>query len=111
MFSKLKLFQDLGHEIILIIGDFTARIGDPTGRSKTRPALSEGEIAHNAKTYLDQVGKILDISKIKIVYNSMWLDSLSCKEMVNLCGKVTVARLIEREDFANRIAQKQPLGS
>jgi len=107
--SKLKQFQDLGHEIVFLIGDFTARIGDPTGRSKTRPILSEEEIALNAKTYLDQVGRILDPSKITVRYNSEWLDKLSTKELIQLCAKTTLARLTEREDFAKRIAEQQPV--
>ncbi|HZW61884.1 MAG TPA: tyrosine--tRNA ligase, partial [Candidatus Babeliales bacterium] len=108
--SKMKQFQDLGHDIIFLIGDFTARIGDPTGRSKTRPPLTEEEIAHNTKTYFDQVSKILDPKKITVRYNSEWLDALTMKEMVKLCGKVTLARLTEREDFAKRIAENQTIG-
>ena len=108
--SKLKVFQDFGHDIILIIGDFTARIGDPTGRSKTRPALTEQEIAEHAKTYIDQVGKILDIKKTKIVRNSEWLDKLSIKDFVKLCGKVTLSRIIERDDFEKRLKEKITIG-
>lgn len=108
--SKLRQFQDLGHEIIFIIGDFTARIGDPTGKSKTRPPLSEADIAHNTKTYFEQVGRILDTNKMRIHYNSEWLDAISIKDMVRLCAKTTLARLTEREDFANRIATHQPVG-
>ena len=108
--SKLKQFQDLGHEVIFLIGDFTARIGDPTGKSKTRPSLTAQEIAYNTKTYFEQVSKILDPHKITISYNSAWLDALTSKELVQLCGKVTLAQLTEREDFAQRIAQHQPIG-
>lgn len=108
--SKLRQFQDLGHEVIFLIGDFTARIGDPTGRSKTRPPLSEQQILANTKTYFEQVGKILDPKKLTVRYNSEWLDKLSSKEMLQLCGKVTLSRLIEREDFANRLAEHQPIG-
>lgn len=108
--SKLKQFQDLGHDIILIIGDFTARIGDPTGKSKTRPPLTQEQIAFNARTYFEQVGKILDLKKVRVCYNSEWLDKLSAKDMVQLCGQVTLARLIEREDFANRMQNNQPIG-
>lgn len=107
--SKMKQFQDLGHHIIFLIGDFTARIGDPTGKSKTRPPLTEEEIAHNTKTYFEQVSKILDPKKVTIRYNSEWLDALSIKDMIKLCAKVTLARLTEREDFANRIANRQPI--
>jgi len=107
---KLKQLQDLGHTIIFLIGDFTARIGDPTGKSKTRPPLSEQEIEKNTKTYLEQVTKILDPKKLTVRYNSEWLDKLSSKEMVALCSKVTLARLTEREDFANRIKKQQSIG-
>lgn len=108
--SKLKQFQELGHEIVFLIGDFTARIGDPTGRSKTRPILSEEQIAINAKTYLDQVGKILDLKNVSIRYNSEWLDKLTAKDIITLCAKLTLARLTEREDFAKRIGEHQPIG-
>ncbi len=108
--SKMKQFQDLGHEVIFLIGDFTARIGDPTGRSKTRPPLSHEDIAHNTKTYFEQVSKILDPKKVVVRYNSEWLDALSIKDMLKLCGKVTLARLTEREDFAKRIKEDQPIG-
>jgi tyrosyl-tRNA synthetase len=101
--SKLKQLQDLGHEIIFLIGDFTALIGDPTGKSKTRPPLSQEQIKENTKTYFEQVGKIIDIKNATIVYNSSWLSQLSSVDMVNLLSKVTVARVIEREDFAKRI--------
>ncbi len=107
--SKLKEFQDLGHEIIFLIGDFTARIGDPTGKSKTRPPLSEEQIALNTVTYFEQVGKILDPALIKIVYNSHWLEKLTAKQLVDLCAKVTVARLIERNDFQQRLQEKQSI--
>jgi len=108
--AKLRQFQELGHEIIFLIGDFTARIGDPTGKSKTRPPLFDEQIKENAKTYLEQVGKILDLSKTTLRYNSEWLQKLSSIEWVKLCGKVTLARIIEREDFANRIEQNQSIG-
>lgn len=108
--SKLREFQDAGHEIIVVIGDFTARIGDPTGRSKTRPPLTDEEIAHNAATYFEQVGKIIDTNKVRIVYNSEWLGSLTSKEFINLCAKTTLARLTEREDFAKRIREGVPVG-
>jgi tyrosyl-tRNA synthetase len=108
--AKLKQFQDLGHNIIFLIGDFTARIGDPTGKSKTRPSLSQKEIEHNMKTYFDQVGKILDMKKARVAYNSEWLAKLTMADMIDLAAKVTVARLIEREDFATRIANNQTIG-
>ncbi len=108
--GKMRQLQDLGHEIIFIIGDFTARIGDPTGKSKTRPPLTEEEIQHNTRTYFEQLGKILDTNKMRVVYNSEWLDSLTVKEMVKLCAKTTVARIIEREDFARRLANNTSIG-
>ncbi len=108
--SKLRQFQDLGHEVVFLIGDFTARIGDPTGKSKTRPPLTEQEIARNTKTYFEQVGKILDPKKLTINYNSEWLDKLTSKEVVQLCGKLTLARLTEREDFSSRIKKQQSIG-
>lgn len=107
---KMRQFQDLGHTVIFLIGDFTARIGDPTGKSKTRPPLTEEAILANTKTYFEQVGKILDISKVQIRYNSEWLSKLSFIDVVNLSAKVTVARLIEREDFANRLKNQQSIG-
>ncbi len=99
---KLKQFQDLGHKVVLIIGDFTALIGDPSGRSKTRPALSEKEIKENAKTYYDQAKKILDSSKTEVRYNSEWLKKIDLKEMLKLMTNITVAQMLEREDFKNR---------
>lgn len=108
--SKLKQFQDLGHEVIFLIGDFTARIGDPTGKSKTRPPLTEKEIAHNTTTYFEQVSKILDPKKVTIRFNSEWLDTLTSKDLVALCAKVTLARLTERDDFAARIAKHESIG-
>lgn len=108
--SKLRQFQDLGHEVVFLIGDFTARIGDPSGRSKTRPPLTDEQIAFNTKTYFTQVSKILDPTKVVIRYNSEWLDKLTARDFVGLCSKVTLARVIEREDFANRMAQHQTIG-
>jgi tyrosyl-tRNA synthetase len=108
--TKLKQFQDLGHRIVFLIGDFTARIGDPTGRSKTRPPLSEDQIFHNTRTYFEQVGRVLDTNKLEIRYNSEWLSTLSSKDWVMLCGKVTLARIIEREDFAQRLHEHQSIG-
>lgn len=107
--KKLKQFQDLGHRIIFLIGDFTAAIGDPSGKSKTRPPLSKEAIAKNTQTYFEQVGRILNPEKVEIRYNSEWLDRLNAPDFVKLCSKVTVARLIEREDFANRLEHNQPI--
>jgi tyrosyl-tRNA synthetase len=108
--TKMKQFQDLGHEVIFLIGDFTARIGDPTGRSKTRPPLTQEAIETNMKTYFEQVGKILDPNKIIVRYNSEWLSTLNAADIIHLCAQVTLARLTEREDFAQRIASHQPIG-
>lgn len=108
--SKLRQFQDFGHEVIFLIGDFTARIGDPTGRSKTRPPLTEEEIAKNAETYFKQVSKILDPEKTIIRYNSEWLGEINLAQMVQIAGKVTLARLIEREDFQKRLKENVSIG-
>lgn len=107
--KKMKQFQDLGHETIFLIGDYTARIGDPTGKSKTRPPLTEEQIVQNAKTYFAQVGKILDLKKLTIVYNSSWLNKLNFADVIKMCSKVTLARLIERDDFSKRLANNTPI--
>ena len=99
---KLRHFQDLGHQAILVIGDFTAMIGDPSGRNKTRPQLTMEEARENAKSYVDQSKIILDIEKLKIVYNSNWLDKMSFSEVVKLASSTTVARMLERDDFTKR---------
>lgn len=106
---KLRQFQDLGHEAILIIGDFTALIGDPTGQNKTRPALTKEEIDANAKTYLDQAARILDPHKTRIVYNSEWLAPLGFIDVIRLSAKMTVARMIERDDFSKRFSSNEPI--
>jgi len=108
--SKLKEFQDLGHKVVFLIGDFTARIGDPSGRSKTRPPLTEEEIRNNLQTYIEQVKRILDPSKITIKFNSEWLSKLSADDFVRLCSKMTVARILERDDFQKRLKENQPVG-
>jgi len=107
---KLRQFQDLGHEVIVIIGDFTASIGDPSGASMTRPLLSPDEIAVNARTYEEQYSRILDASKTRVVFNSEWLRQFDFAGVVRLASKVTVARLIERDDFATRLAEGKPVG-
>jgi len=99
---KLRQFQDLGHHAILIIGDFTARIGDPSGQNKTRPPLTLQEIEENAKSYLDQAGKILDLDRLEIVYNSHWLGRMTFEDVIQLSSQMTVARMIERDDFSKR---------
>jgi len=106
---KLRQFQDLGHEAILIIGDFTALIGDPTGQNKTRPPLSREEINENAATYLDQATQILDESKTTIVYNSEWLSTMNFEDVIRLTSKLTVARMIERDDFSKRFDNNEPI--
>lgn len=106
---KLRAFQDLGHQAVLIIGDATAMIGDPTGRNATRPPLTEAEVAENAETYLAQASKIIDVDKAKIVRNSEWLSPLNLSEIIKLAGKLTVAQMLTREDFANRLAEQRPI--
>jgi len=106
---KLKHFQDMGHTAVFLIGDFSAMIGDPTGRSETRPPLSREEVNANAKTYLDQVFKILDKDKTEVRYNSEWLDKLSSTEVVKLCAHYSLARMLEREDFRSRLTNQQPI--
>jgi tyrosyl-tRNA synthetase len=106
---KLKHFQDLGHTAIFLIGDFSAMIGDPTGRSETRPPLSPEEVDANAKTYLAQVYKILDPQKTEVRYNSEWLGKMASYDVVRLCGHYRLARMLEREDFRSRLANNQPI--
>jgi tyrosyl-tRNA synthetase len=106
---KLRDFQNLGHEVFFLIGDFTGRIGDPTGKNKTRPPLTEEQVALNAKTYTDQVFKILDPQKTKIVFNSEWCSKLSSVEMVKLASQMNVARMLEREDFKSRYQSGQSI--
>src|SRR6202011_1422376 len=106
---KLKHFQDLGHTAIFLIGDFSAMIGDPTGVSETRPPLSREQVEANAKTYLEQVFKILDRDKTEVRYNSEWLDKLTSYDIVRLCAKYRVARMLERDDFHKRLTEQQPI--
>jgi len=108
--KKLKQFQDLGHEVYLIIGDFTGRIGDPSGKSKTRKQLSEEEVKENARTYEEQFSKILDEDKTKLVFNSSWLGEMDFEDVINLSSKYTVARMLERDDFHNRYQDNKPIG-
>ena len=108
-FNKLRQLQDLGHHIIFLIGDFTGMIGDPTGRNITRPPLSTDELKANAKTYTDQVFLILDREKTEVAYNSTWLSALGADGMIRLAAKYTVARMLERDDFANRYQSGQPI--
>jgi tyrosyl-tRNA synthetase len=106
---KLKHFQDLGHTAIFLIGDFTAMVGDPTGQSETRPPLTPEQVQANAKTYLEQVYKILDRENTEVRYNSEWLGKLSGHDMIRLCARYRLARMLEREDFRSRIANNQPI--
>lgn len=106
---KLKQFQDLGHEVYLIIGDFTGRIGDPTGKSQTRKQLTEKEVMENARTYEEQFSKVLDPDKTKLVFNGDWLGKLNFVEVIELSSKYTVARMLEREDFSNRFKNEKPI--
>lgn len=108
--NKLRQFQDLGHEVHLIIGDFTARIGDPSGRSETRKQLTEEQVQNNAATYQEQIFKILDREKTIIHFNSQWLNKFSFADVLNLAGKYTVARMLERDDFSKRFRDNQPIG-
>lgn len=109
VFNKLRQFQDLGHEAILIIGDFTTLIGDPSGRSSTRPVLTKEEIVQNAQTYLDQAFKILDEQKTTVVYNSEWFNEMGFEDCLKLARKMTVARMLERDDFSKRYASNAPI--
>lgn len=106
----LRILQELGHEIVFVIGDFTAMIGDPSGKSKTRPSLSFEETRKNGETYFKQVSKILDPNKIKIAYNSEWLSKMSFEDVIKLTSKYTVARILERDDFNNRFKNNIPIG-
>ena len=106
---KLRHFQDLGHLAILVIGDFTAMIGDPSGRNKTRPQLSLEEAKANAQSYIDQAEKILDIDTLKIVFNSTWLNSMNFSDVIRLASHYTVARMLERDDFTKRYQSEIPI--
>lgn len=107
--NKLRHFQDLGHEVLFLIGDYTARIGDPSGKNATRPPLTEAEVKANAQTYAEQVFKILDKNKTKIVFNSEWFGKMSTGDMIQLASQVTVSRMLERDDFAKRYGNQTPI--
>ena len=109
LMRKLKHFQDLGHQVIFLVGDFTSLIGDPTGRSVTRKALSREEIEENAKTYTNQVFRILDREKTEVRFNSEWLDTLGFEGIIRLAGKFTVSQMLERDDFHKRFQKEQPI--
>lgn len=109
LINKLRHFQELNHHIMFLIGDFTGLIGDPTGKNATRPPLSHEQVLQNAKTYREQVFKILDPEKTEVCFNSSWFDSLGAAGMIKLAAQHTVARMLERDDFANRYAGNQPI--
>jgi tyrosyl-tRNA synthetase len=110
LLQKLRQFQQLGHHVIFLIGDFTARIGDPTGRSETRPVLSREAIDANARTYVEQVGKVLEMEYVEVRRNSEWLDPLGSDGMLRLAAQYTVARMLERDDFEKRYRDGRPIG-
>ena len=109
LLRKLKQFQDLGHEVYFVVGDFTAMIGDPTGRSEARPPLTREEVLKNAETYKDQVFKVLDPKRTKVVFNSEWLERLGTEGIIKLSAKYTVARMLERDDFSKRFKEGRPI--
>ncbi len=109
LLRKMRHFQDLGHEVYFLIGDFTAMIGDPSGRSETRPPLTKEQVLENAKTYREQVFKILDPEKTKVVFNSEWMARFTAEDFIRLCAKYTVARMLEREDFKKRFESGRPI--
>ncbi len=107
--NKLRQFQDLGHKVVFIIGDFTAMIGDPTGKSKTRPPLTHEETRVNGQSYLDQAAMVLDVAKASIVYNSEWLSKLNFVDVIGMCAHYTVSQMLEREDFHKRFNEESPI--
>jgi tyrosyl-tRNA synthetase len=109
LLNKLRTFQELGHEIYFLIGDFTAMIGDPTGKSATRPPLTREQVLENAKSYQEQVFKILDPAKTKIVFNSTWFEKKSAADMIALASQYTVTRMMERDDFSKRFKAQQSI--
>ena len=109
LINKLKVFQDLGHEVLFLSGDYTAMIGDPTGKSATRPPLTREQVEANAKTYQEQVFKILDPAKTKVVFNSEWFSKRSAADLIQLASQQTVARMLERDDFSKRYQSEQPI--
>jgi len=106
---KLRRFLELGHTPIFLVGDFTARIGDPSGRNKTRPALDAEQVKEHAKTYVDQVAKLLDVSAVEVRFNGEWMDQMTPSDFVRLCSQTTVARMLERDDFSKRYASEVPI--
>ena len=109
LINKLRQFQELGHHVLFLIGDFTGMIGDPTGKNATRPPLTREEVARNAETYTAQVFRILDRSRTEVVFNSTWMDRMSAVDMIRLAASHTVARMLERDDFSRRYRGNQPI--
>ena len=109
LLNKMRQFQDLGHQVIFLIGDFTGMIGDPTGKNVTRKPLSRADVLANAETYAEQVFKVLDRGKTELRFNSEWFDAMSAADMIKLAGQMTVARMLERDDFSKRFAGQQPI--
>ena len=109
LINKMRQFQDIGHEVIFLIGDFTGMIGDPTGKNATRPPLTAAEVQANAKTYTEQVFKILDPDRTKVMFNSEWMGPMGAADLIKIAAKHTVARMLERDDFAKRYAAGQPV--
>ena len=109
LLRKIRQLQDLGHEVIIIIGDFTGMIGDPTGKSKTRKQLTREQVEENAKTYMEQIFKVLDSNKTTVKFNSEWLGKMTFRDVIDLSSKCTVARILERDDFKNRYESNQPI--
>ncbi len=109
LINKMRQFQQFGHDVVFLIGDFTGMIGDPSGKNTTRPPLSEADIAANAKTYQDQIFKILDPAKTRVAFNSSWCNQLGAAGMIKLAARHTVARMLERDDFSKRFAAQQPI--
>ncbi len=109
LINKLRIFQELGHEVYFLIGDYTGMIGDPTGKSATRPPLTREQVKENAKSYQEQVFKILDPARTKVVFNSEWFDQMSAADMIRLASQQTVSRMMERNDFSKRFKDEQPI--
>jgi tyrosyl-tRNA synthetase len=109
LLNKLRQFQDLGHQVLFLIGDFTGMIGDPSGKNATRPALSREAVAENARTYTEQVFRVLDRDRTEVVFNSAWMDRLSAADLIRLAATHTVARMLERDDFSKRYRNNQPI--
>ena len=110
LMQKMRQFQDLGHQVVLLIGDFTAMIGDPSGRNTTRPTLTKEQVLDNAKSYTEQAFKVLDSEKTRVVFNSEWYQKMSAADLIGLAGSHTVARMLERDDFSKRYRDNLSIG-